>query len=319
MSSWLECIPKDRTVEFIVVEDGDELVSCFFLGITKEVQNKFYKKRAYLNCLGDYSLDSIVIEYNTILCRKGYNAQDIINFVTNDLKDIEEFRFHLNTDLDFSNEPNYFQRTEKFGSYWTNLEKIQSDDEYLALISKNKRSQIKRSIKEYEKQGSIKIEFAKDLGQAKDYLKELESLHQKEWVKRGEAGAFSNSFFVNFHTKLIERCFDQNEVMLCRIFTESEDIGYFYYFIHNNEALFYQSGLNYKENNKYRPGLVSHFIATNYFSKNNYDKYNFLAGGSQYKRSLSTNHDQLNTLTVSRKSLKSRIEHLLRSQRKKYV
>jgi CelD/BcsL family acetyltransferase involved in cellulose biosynthesis len=315
ISSWLDSLPTDLNIELIVLEDMDGPACCFFLGINKKIENKFYKKRGYLNSVGEYTFDDIVIEYNTILCRKDKNPQNMLNIAMSSLKDIEEFRLPLTINFDFSTSKDYFHRTQSFSSYWTNLNGIESDQDYLSQISKNKRAQIKRSIKEYEKQGPVQIEFAQSLEQAKEFFTKLELLHQNEWNRRGQPGAFSNTFFKSFHRNLIEQSFDDNKIQLIRVFTPKEDIGYLYYFIHNNEALFYQSGLNYKEDNKYRPGLVCHFLATKAFAAMKFNKYNFLAGGTQYKKSLSTNKDDLSSIILSRKTMKSRVENFLRTTR----
>ncbi|MCO4755394.1 MAG: GNAT family N-acetyltransferase [Bacteriovoracaceae bacterium] len=311
ISCWLETLPKDSNLELIVVRSSNEVICCFFLGITQGIKNKFYKKRGYLNSLGDYHYDSLVVEYNSVLCKEGLDSEDILKRALDSLKDIEEFRLPLTVDINIPSD-DYFKREETYQAYWTDLDKIRQESDYSKLISKNKRSQIKRSLKEYEKQGEVALEFACSLTKAKDFFTNLEELHQKEWTKRGEPGAFSNPFFKEFHSRLIEKCFNNNEVQLARVFTPKEDIGYLYYFIHNNEILFYQSGFNYKQSNLYRPGLICHYIATKACAEKNYLKYNFLAGDAQYKKSLSTNQDKLNSLVISRKTIKSQIEQLLR-------
>lgn len=239
----------------------------------------------------------------------------------NELSTIEEFRFFNSVNINFDQSTQFYQRITSIPSPWVDLKNIDADKGYLSYISKNKRNQIKRSVKEYNLLGDVQIELASNLEQAKYFFEKLEDLHQNEWIKRGKPGAFAEPFFKQFHNQLIDTRFELGELQLVRIFinqeTGQEDIGYLYNFIFNNEILFYQSGFNYKESNKYRPGLVSHYLTINECINQKYSKYNFLAGTTQYKQSLSTNSDTLHTITLSRKSIKSHVEVLLRKLTKK--
>ena len=285
---------------------------CFFVGITNETVNRFTKTRAYLNNTGYEKYDDLVFEYNSLLCEpKDVNRHLIAAFKA--LSEIEEFRFFNSININFDQSAPFIQRIQSTPSYWVDLENIDSNKGYLSYLSKNKRNQIKRSLKEYKLLGDVQIEFAKDLNQAKLFFNKLESLHQKEWIKRGKTGAFAEPFFKKFHNKLIERRFELGEIQLIRVFTEKEDIGYLYNFIFNNEILFYQSGFNYKEeNNKLRPGIISHYLTIEACIKQKYSKYNFLVGTTQYKQSLSTHSDILHSIILSRKTIKSTIESILR-------
>jgi len=278
----------------------------------------FKKKRGYLNCTGYEEFDNIVIEYNSILCVKE-DIQKNLDFALLSFPEIEEFRFPYSVNIKFDDSNDLIQRGTSAPSYWIDLTSIDHKKGYLAHVSKNTRAQIKRSIKEYEAcQGSIKLEFAKNIEQAKRFFIELEVLHQKEWVKRGKVGAFSNTFFKAFHNRLIENRFCKKEIQLVRVYTDDEDIGYLYNFVFNNEVLFYQSGFNYKENNKLRPGIVSHYLTILRCIEKNYSKYNFLVGETRYKQSLSTHFDTINTIIISRKTFKSKFESVLRQIKKRF-
>jgi len=147
-------------------------------------------------------------------------------------------------------------------------------------------------------------------------LDNLAELHQKEWIQRSKPGAFANQFFCEFHHKLIEDRFDHGEIQLLKIFNDEGVIGYLYNFIYKGEVLFYQCGFSYKEGNNYRPGIVSHYYSILLNCKLKNSKYNFLVGKSQYKKSLATNYDVLNSIVFCRKNLKSRFEYKLREMKK---
>jgi CelD/BcsL family acetyltransferase involved in cellulose biosynthesis len=52
--------------------------------------------------------------------------------------------------------------------------------------------------------------------------------------------------------------------------------------------MFYQSGLEPSSDNKVKPGLVAHALAITECAAAGLREYDFLAGDSQYKKSLST-------------------------------
>jgi len=297
----------------VVNVENDVPISCFFIGIRKSKENKFTKRRGYLNNTGYEKYDDLILEYNSLLgCKE--DIQKNLNFALLSFPELEEFRLFHTVNIAFNDSKDFIQRVTSTPSYWVDLTAISNScKDYLSHLSKNTRTQIKRSIKEYEScQGAIKLEFAKDIEQAKVFFSNLEELHQKEWIKRGKAGAFSEPFFRIFHSRLIEKRFSHNEIQLVRIFTDKEDLGYLYNFVFNNEVLFYQSGFNYKENNKLRPGIVSHYLTILKCIESHYHKYNFLVGRTRYKQSLSTNNDTLNSIILSRNTLKSKLELTLR-------
>jgi CelD/BcsL family acetyltransferase involved in cellulose biosynthesis len=113
-------------------------------------------------------------------------------------------------------------------------------------------------------------------------------LHQIEWKKRGEPGAFSNEYFYLFHRELIRTRFDRNEIQLLRIRSGTITIGILYSFVYQGDVLFYQSGFRYSTENVHRPGLVSHYLAVLHNARKGMKTYDFLAGDSAYKSSLST-------------------------------
>jgi CelD/BcsL family acetyltransferase involved in cellulose biosynthesis len=174
-------------------------------------------------------------------------------------------------------------------SHFVELHKIRDAGmDYLSLLSANKRSQIRRSIKQYEVDAKIQSQQATSAEEALVMLDELARLHEQAWQNRGKTGAFSNKYFFEFHKNLVRNHFCTGSIQLLHIFSEKETIGYLYNFIHHRKVLFYQSGLNYSAGNHYRPGLVSHYYAILHNAVQNMDTYDFLAGDAEYKRSLAT-------------------------------
>jgi CelD/BcsL family acetyltransferase involved in cellulose biosynthesis len=67
----------------------------------------------------------------------------------------------------------------------------------------------------------------------------------------------------------------------------AEGVGVLYNFVDRGRVYFYQSGFHYSPDNRLKPGLVMHYLAVEHCLSNpELAEYDFLAGDSQYKRSL---------------------------------
>ncbi len=68
-----------------------------------------------------------------------------------------------------------------------NLDQVRkNNNDYLSLLSQNRRKQILRSLKKYEKKmGKLKIHIADNPNDALNIYQELIEKHQKRWTKRG--------------------------------------------------------------------------------------------------------------------------------------
>jgi len=298
VSVWLQSLPPDSKITFHVGYQNQQPVAAFFLGERKSRKYKFLPTVSLaLNATANHYYDNLYIEYNSIL----YDSSAVVNFDV-----ILRYLLNLSWDelilsgvthkfvSDFqilSQQPkDYFiLLSEETNSFFVNLQKIRDDNmDFLKSLSANRRSQIRRSLKQYQSHGNIHVHEAASIEEALAFLDQLAHYHQAEWKKRGWAGAFANEYLYQFHKDLIKKRFSKNEIQLLHIYADQMDIGYIYSFVYNGDALFYQSGFQYQENNHYRPGLVSHYLAILHNAKKNMKTYDFLAGDSPYKRTFAT-------------------------------
>lgn len=174
---------------------------------------------------------------------------------------------------------------------------------YLAALSSNTRSHIRRSLKEYGKLGPLRIEAGKTLQEGIEYLGRLRELHARAWELKGVRTSFSNdSFARQFHERLLETAFERGEVQLLRVLVGERELGYLYNFVHRGNVSFYQSGLAYGLLDKHdRPGLVCHALAIEYNAAQGHEWYDFLAGEQRYKESLATHRDMVANCVFARR------------------
>ncbi|CAA6828659.1 MAG: GNAT family N-acetyltransferase [uncultured Thiotrichaceae bacterium] len=319
IENWLELLPPKAKIQLIVGRLGKQPVICFFLGRSLSVDHKLIlANRAYLNTSG-HPCDTLTMEYNGLLVDKTL-VNDTTSWLRSPLlKDVDEFVLpELSSDemlrdsmTDFRLADDLLERTP---SYFVDFPQItESSKEYISHLSKNKRAQIRRSLKEYGKFGEIKLKAAETADEAIAMLDNMRVLHDARWNQRNQGSIFDNDFFMGFHRRLIRTRFEQNEIRMLHVYHDSGTLGYLYYFYYKGEALFYQCGFNYLSGSQhYRPGLVSHYTAIMYFLESGAKKYNFLASDSQYKKSLATGHDELLLIRYQRKLMRFNVEKGLR-------
>ncbi len=300
ISVWINSLPQDCGLEFIVACLDERPVIAFFVCRSNIKRYGILKSRIMsLNSMSDPYYDALYIEYNSILYDPAVvlNMAEVVNYLDATGWDefhlpgiSAEFAAHLGVpNLNSASAFNVLIE-ESMPSFFVDLQKIRdSGMDFLKLLSSNKRSQIRRSIKQYELGGKIQLYEAQNTEEALSMLDQLASLHQLEWASKGQPGAFSNPYLYQFHRDLISSRFEEKEMQLLHIYNKKMTIGYLYSFVYEGRVLFYQCGFNYLADNNYRPGLVSHYFAILHNASTGKAVYDFLAGDSAYKSSLSTN------------------------------
>src|SRR5690606_14565455 len=91
-------------------------------------------------------------------------------------------------------------------------------DDILSTLSRNRRWQIRRSIRHYEQTaGPLDCQSAQSAEQALEWFEQMGELHTRRWNRDGLAGSFANPIWVEFHRRLIGRAFDRQEIQLLKI------------------------------------------------------------------------------------------------------
>ena len=299
IETWLTSLPAsylpDCHIGFINSQP------CFGYFSSRSLTKK-YKILSYynlhINTTGNETYDDLIIEYNNFLINTRLIPQDsAIQHIINSLADD---KIHIPA-CDKSTHNALKKTTSTFNitsnkrhSYYIDLSGIRSaHDSYLNTLSKNSRYQIKKSLKILEPEGDLNIQIAETSLQALTMLDELTHIHQRYWIAKNKPGAFSSNYFISFHKKLIENRFDDKEILVTKISTNKSVLGYIYGFLYNGSFLYYQSGFNYPDNKKVKPGYISHYLLIEYFLRGNIKTYDFLAGEQQYKKSLSNSQTEM--------------------------
>ncbi len=153
-------------------------------------------------------------------------------------------------------------------------------------VSRNTRQALARSARGY---GTITIDAAQNAAEAAAWFATLVALHTATWNARGQPGVFARSAIVRFHHALIATGVPAGTVQMLRVSSATGPIGILYCFIQGGTIYAYQSGFDYATTSAaQKPGLTCHAAAIGYYAGCGMDRYDFLAGDSQYKRSLAS-------------------------------
>jgi hypothetical protein len=185
--------------------------------------------------------------------------------------------------------------------------------DFTPLVSGHARRFIRRSLKEYQSLGELRVHSASTLDEAWDYFNRLGDLHRRRWESRGEPGVFAQPYFVAFHRALIARCLPLGEVQLLRVMAGPHDIGLLYSYVLAGRVYVYQSGFDYGLLAKHgRPGLVTHTLAIQHNAALGHEVYDLMAGESaQYKQTLSNRPESMTWLVLRTPALRFRVERRL--------
>jgi hypothetical protein len=169
-----------------------------------------------------------------------------------------------------------------------------ADEGYRDIISALGSSSTRRSIRQSVRLLGIQtIEWAETPDQAKDILKDLIDLHSKRWERIGESGAFRADRVRKYHEDLIDVLLPKGSLIVFRVKQgEKQDvektIGCLFNFVENGHVMNYTSGFAlFPDDNRLKPGLVTHVLCMEECRKRGFIEYDFLEGNERYKMQLS--------------------------------
>jgi CelD/BcsL family acetyltransferase involved in cellulose biosynthesis len=325
IGAWVRALPRGTALYVLRVQRANETVGLALVGRRAVRRFRVLPVRGlFVSETGDPALDTLTVEHSGVLLERGLEAtalDAIARTLTGGRFPWDELRV---SGIEAKAAPTYRAawaaagvnvRTEFEKPYFT----VELDDlrasrkDYLSSLSSNTRSQLRRSQREYEKNGPVVIDFATEESEIEDYFSKLRDLHQAYWVARGAPGAFATDFACAFHRELIAEAMPRGEIQLARITSGSDVIGYLYNFRHRGVVSNYQSGIRYTDNSRLKPGLTAHQLAIEHNLANGERVYDLLMGDQRYKKSLSTYEGRMDYLVIQRDRARFKIENAARA------
>ena len=329
LETWLATLPEYIGIKAALVKNSGSPIAAFFLGSGRLTRAHCIPTNALsMNSTVCPSCDCLCMEDNGILIRRGtvMECERILDQLSTDWDEIicsgiatESSSGH------FIAHPMRKYRVvieDERAAHYVDLSKVRTvQGDYLSLLGKSTRKNLKESMKYLEARGAIHLATATDRDDAHRFFDKLVELHQSEWERRGEDGSYSHPYMIKFHRQLIDRRFEYGEVQLLQLSLAGEAIGYLYNFVYKNRVFFYSCGFKYDQtNNRYRPGLIAHKEAIEMNAAEGRDVYDFLGGGHRYAANLSTDSRRMVWARIVKpRSSKFLVENTLRAVRRYYL
>jgi CelD/BcsL family acetyltransferase involved in cellulose biosynthesis len=313
--AWLELI--EYKAQLIQVTFNDEIVGLAFISEFTATKYGVSTKQLWLNRTGDVALDQIWNEYNDILCREGmeYSIRAaVVEYFEMTQTKFDEFIIGT-SNKNISQTPTSNQLMQytswKTNSYSAQLQPEFSNwNSYLQTLSKNSRNQIKRTAKLFGGIENINITSAQSTDEALSFIHEAGEYHKIRWENQNSG--FNNQHFLNFHQQFIKEHFNSKVVDILKFHVGDKVICYLYNFIYKDTVYFYLSGIDYNQDNRLKPGLLSHSLAISHYASLGYKKYDFMGGEGRYKDSLSNHKGEMIISNFRRKNIPFLMSHALR-------
>ena len=321
VGAWLETYGTALHAEVALFEDGGSPVGAAVLASRVTRLGFVPLRRLYFHTAGEPDADSAAVEHVAPLCRPERSGAVLLalgalvrartwdELVLSGISEagLEQLSHAV---------PGLAVETEWRPTYLVDLARLRSSGaRYDSVLSRNTRDQLKRSLKLYRARGEPALRFAATPDEALALPAELGALHQARWEARGGSGAFASAHWRAFHERLIARAFPRGGVQLARVSVGDATVGLLYNFVQDGTVAFYQSGFRYEEDNRLKPGLVTHALVIQECIDQGLDVYDFLAGdpaGSRYKESLSTGTVNVAWSVIRRPTMRSRVVAALR-------
>lgn len=281
---WLELLTNKP--ELITFHQGNQLCGFVLVGY----QSGFSGDKVFINQSGDRLLDQVWIEYNDVISQSQQKEcrEALLNYLG---QKPNIYQIHISNTSENHWQNMYWKEwsTEKVKAYETCL----SDKAISENFSKNTKRQISRSMSFIEEEfGPITMLWL-DKHNVKKNWEEIGNLHIKQWDSHPYGSGFSNPHFVDFHVNLIDKGLGEY-IQIAKFETREHTLGFLYFFCFSKRVYFYLSSINYlTDNNKFKPGLIMHEKAMQYFKDLNFKYYDFLAGEARYKSSLCSKEYEL--------------------------
>ncbi len=323
IETWLSIFGAVLDVSIAVFHSGvDPVAICLLVKSTRRMGGVPWR-RISLNASGEPSCDTTYVEYNTLLCREGWET-----VVAGKIADYLSAQGPDEVSLDgFCPGPAYealrralrnFSVEETWQpSCYVDLHQIKnSAGGFESTLGHTTRKHLRQNIRRYSDFGPLKLEAAANIQTALEMLDELARLNLCRWQTRSARPVFASKRFLEFHRALITRSVSDGSVELLRLSAGEQTLGIVYHLVHNRTVYLYQCGLNYAIDPRLSPGTVTLVYAIQRALDSGAACFDFLAGTEPYKERLSTSARRLVWAAFRKPGPKTRLYEVAKAVRR---
>ncbi|OOG46691.1 GNAT family N-acetyltransferase [Rhodanobacter sp. C01] len=184
-------------------------------------------------------------------------------------------------------------------------------DRYLTQLSSKTRMRARQEIRKAEKSGVL-FELATE-ADSEAYFDDLIRLHQARWTAEGKPGCFSAPRFTQFHRGLLQAWTKGGRLILARLSHQGKACVVLYGFVTCAKFDLYQLGVGSIEGTNIRsPGTLANLLLMEQLAGRGVNRYDFLRGNSEFKKSLTTEHRDLVCLQCRRLTSRALLDQVMR-------
>jgi len=317
VGTWLKSLAPSVAPMLLKAMQGPKIVGLALLTLKHGTQwSLFPRNQAWLNSAGDPALDCITIEHNGFATPGTWDDRwwpALVEWFAAGSGLADELALSgVASESLAETRPNLIRVEHRDPAYRTPLRGITAEEGIEPLLSRNARHQLRRSIRDYEREGPLRLDVAHDLETGLEFFARLKTLHVRSWNRRGRHHAFHHPFFETFHRALIAAGFTDGNVDLLQVSAGQRTLGYLYNFRRNGTVFSYQSGFDDAAPGM-RPGYVCHAMAMAHYAAAGMSTYDFLAGSNQLKQSFGTEKYALRWIHFQKPTVAFRAEQLART------
>lgn len=182
-------------------------------------------------------------------------------------------------------------------------------EEYVGTLSANARYNVKRRIKNIERDFKTRYFVWEDFERLDDAMERLAQLHNKRWEEKECRHSFSSNEYVSFHKAVAKDFAKQGWLHLSCLELNGEIVGMLYDYRYGDKISYYQAGFD-PAFHKYSPGLVLRAYVIRRAIEGGMKEIDLLKGAYNFKY-MWTGHDRCTVnVTVGRQSTASKLYFL---------
>ncbi len=301
LEAWLQSLPSPP---LLITFCKNNVLVGFVLLQSRPVHRAlpFFKTQC-CNQAGVQKYDQAWIEFNRIYCQPEYHESCVDALLSGfpDMPSTVQLYISMADDkhdwLKAATSRAQPTLVEEVTGYKRSLRATTTVDSIIQSLSKNSRSQIRRSLKKAESVwGPITVVSSAGSEKAKDFMA-LGKLHKTRWQHTAEGSGFSNDAFLNHHHFIIKHFPHLVDVVTVKAGTHL--LGMCYNFLWEKRVEFYCCGINDTVPDKHiKPGYLVHLYCMAYYAERGYTEYDFLGGDAQYKKTLADTLYHFYNITV---------------------
>jgi CelD/BcsL family acetyltransferase involved in cellulose biosynthesis len=155
-------------------------------------------------------------------------------------------------------------------------------EDYLAIVSKSHRKQLRRLDRDFFRSGRARMHWVHDPDQLEHALDVLIRLHQRRWKRLGWPGCFASERFLKFHREVALRMLAFDALSMSWLELDGRPVAAEYHLRGNGIVYAYQSGIA-PDSLEYQPGHLSHLATIRRAIERGDRAFDFLRGDEPYK------------------------------------